>query len=56
MSDPMSPLDPTAVPGGAAPPPAPRWVKVAGVVALLLLLAFVVRHVIAGGIGNHGGS
>lgn len=32
---------------------APRWVKAFGIVALLLLLAFVVAHLAGGGFGHH---
>lgn len=32
--------------------PAPRWVRVFGVVAILLVLAFVVRHLVGGGFGR----
>ena len=33
--------------------PTPRWVKAFGVVALVLLLAFVVLHLAGGGSGEH---
>lgn len=32
----------------------PRWVKVAGVVVLVLALLFVLRHLGSGGLGQHG--
>ena len=32
---------------------APRWVKVLGVVAVVLILAFVISHLMGGGLGNH---
>lgn len=37
-----------------APPPTPRWVKVFGLVALLLILAFLITHLAGGGLGRHG--
>ena len=36
------------------PPPTPGWVKVFGVIALVLVLAFVVSHLAGGGMGRHG--
>ena len=41
-----------------APPPTPRWVKVSGVIALLVVLVIVVLHLTGnslGGPGSHGG-
>lgn len=35
--------------------PTPRWVKVFGAAALVLILAFVVLHLTVGGLGGHGG-
>lgn len=32
----------------------PRWVKVFGLVALVVVVAFVVIHLTVGGLGNHG--
>ena len=43
--------------GPAAPSdvdaPTPRWVKAFGVVALLILVAFVALHLAGGGFGHH---
>lgn len=35
------------------PPPTPRWVKVFGVVALVLMALFVILHLAGGGSGGH---
>ena len=35
------------------PPPAPRWVKVSAVIALIALIAVVVIHRSGGGLGHH---
>lgn len=35
------------------PPPAPKWVKVSAVAALLLLITVVIIHLSGGGFGNH---
>jgi hypothetical protein len=32
----------------------PRWVKVFGIVALVVVVAFAVIHLTVGGLGNHG--
>jgi hypothetical protein len=32
----------------------PRWVNVSAVIAVALVLAFVVVHLVGGGMGNHG--
>lgn len=34
----------------------PRWVKIFGAIALLLIVLFVYRHLVTGGMGNHGPS
>jgi hypothetical protein len=31
----------------------PRWVKVFGIVALIVVVLFVIVHVIGGGMGGH---
>lgn len=41
-------------PQSDSPPPAPRWVKVMGAIALLLVIAFVVSHLLGGGFRGHG--
>jgi hypothetical protein len=38
----------------ASPEQTPRWVKVFGLVALVVVVAFVVVHLTVGGLGNHG--
>ena len=43
-------LPPDAADGEAG---TPRWVKAFGLVALVLLLAFVVLHLVGGGFGHH---
>ncbi|MFI9550831.1 hypothetical protein [Nonomuraea endophytica] len=35
------------------PPPAPKWVKISGIVAAILLLAFLIAQVLGVG-GEHG--
>ena len=34
-------------------PGAPRWVKVFGIVGVLLLLLFLILHLTGGGLGSH---
>jgi len=42
-------------PDPEAPPGVPRWVKVFGIVLLILILVFVVLHLTGNGLGNlHG--
>jgi cbb3-type cytochrome oxidase subunit 1 len=42
-------------PDPGAPPGVPRWVKVLGIVFLVLVLVFVVLHLSGNGLGNlHG--
>lgn len=38
---------------GEGPPPAPRWVKVSAILAVILLLGVVIVHLAGGGLGNH---
>ena len=38
---------------GESPPGAPRWVKVFGIIALVLLVLFVARHLTSGGFRGH---
>ena len=33
--------------------PTPRWVKVFGAIALIVLVTFVIVHVVGGGPGRH---
>jgi hypothetical protein len=40
-------------PGRGAAPSTPRWVKVSGIIAGLLVLAFLVMHVAGGGMAGH---
>jgi hypothetical protein len=39
--------------GRESPPAAPRWVKVFGIIALVLLVLFVARHLTSGGFRGH---
>lgn len=39
------------VPDRGSPPPAPRWVKVSGIIVLLLVLVLVILHVTGNGFG-----
>jgi len=34
--------------------PAPRWVKLLGIAAIIFVLAFAVMHLLGGGLGHHG--
>jgi hypothetical protein len=34
-------------------PSTPRWVKAFGLIALVLILAFVIAHLAGGGLGHH---
>jgi hypothetical protein len=38
---------------GDRPPPTPRWVKVFGAIAALLLALFLVTHLLGGGLRGH---
>jgi hypothetical protein len=38
---------------GDRPPPMPRWVKVAGILAALLIATVLIVHLAGGGMGNH---
>jgi hypothetical protein len=40
-------------PGRGAAPSTPRWVKVSGIIAGVLVLAFLVMHVAGGGMAGH---
>ncbi len=40
-------------PSGRTDEPAPRWVRVSGAAVLLLIFAFVARHLTAGGMHSH---
>lgn len=40
-------------PDGESGAGAPRWVKVFGIIALVLVLLFVILHLIGGGLGGH---
>ena len=46
-------VDPPPYPGSDGDTGTPRWVKVFGVIALLVLLLFVILHLIFGGFGGH---
>ena len=35
-------------------PPAPRWVKVFGLIAVVLVVGFVILHLAGGGFRGHG--
>jgi hypothetical protein len=38
----------------SVPPPAPRWVKVFGILIGVLLVIVIILHLIGRGMGNHG--
>ncbi|WP_164835844.1 hypothetical protein [Actinacidiphila soli] len=40
-------------PGRGPAPITPRWVKVSGIIAGVLVVAFVVMHIAGGGMGGH---
>jgi hypothetical protein len=44
----------SAAHGRGSAPNTPRWVKVFGIVALVLVLLFVIVHLTGHGLGNHG--
>ena len=57
MTDPPSPPDSAGDNDighdGESPPSVPRWVKVFGIIALLLVVLFVARHLTGGGFRGH---
>lgn len=40
-------------PDRGSPPSTPRWVKVFGIIAIVLVLLFVILHLAGGGFGGH---
>ncbi len=40
-------------PAGNQPPATPRWVKVFGIVVIVLVLLFVILHLTGRGFGGH---
>jgi hypothetical protein len=38
---------------GDEPPGTPRWVKVFGIIAIILILLFVILHLTGRGLGGH---
>jgi len=40
-------------PGPSLEAPTPRWVKVFGIIAIMVLVAFVILHLAGGGPGRH---
>lgn len=46
------PLSPDRSPTTDRPPPTPRWVKVSGIIVIVLVLLVITMH-LAGGLGNH---
>jgi hypothetical protein len=38
-------------PGRGSPPNTPRWVKVFGIIVIILVLLFVILHLTGGGFG-----
>lgn len=42
-------------PDRESPPPKPLWVKVFGIVGVILVLLFIVLHLTGNGFGGHGG-
>ena len=57
MADPTLPSDSSDDAGigrdSESPPGAPWWVKVFGIIALVLVLLFVARHLTSGGFRGH---
>ena len=45
--------DPDAGPDPESPPPAPRWVKVFAILAVVLAVLVVIRHAAGGGMHGH---
>jgi hypothetical protein len=51
---PNRPNDDPGVGGdGESPPATPRWVYAFGIIAVVLVLAFVVSHLVGGGFRGH---
>jgi hypothetical protein len=42
-------------PDRESPPSTPRWVKIFGIIALVLILLFVILHLTGNSPGGHGG-
>lgn len=36
-----------------SPPPTPRWVYAFGIMAIVLILAFIISHLVGGGFRSH---
>jgi hypothetical protein len=56
MADPPAPPDTGAVPAPGTPPGTPRWVKVFGIIALVLIVLVVIMFLTGSGHGpsRHG--
>lgn len=54
MSDPPTDRDITDGADSESPPATPRWVYALGVIALILVAAFVTSHLAGGGFRQHG--
>lgn len=52
---PESNEDSNVEPGRGSPPSTPRWVKVFGIIALVLVLLFIILHLTGNNFGGHGG-
>jgi hypothetical protein len=52
MTDPRPHIDSDADAGDETPG-TPRWVKVFGIIAIILVLLFVILHVTGRGLGGH---
>jgi hypothetical protein len=52
MADPSRYADSKSDSGDVAPGP-PRWVKVFGTIAIILVVLFVILHLTGGGLGGH---
>jgi hypothetical protein len=46
-------VDPPPYPDAAGEAGTPRWVKVFGIIAIILALVFVIVHLAGGGLGGH---
>lgn len=40
-------------PDRESPPGTPRWVKVFGIIVIVLVLLFIILHITGGGLGGH---
>lgn len=55
VDQPSSPANNDLDPDPGSPPSTPRWVYAFGIIAIILVLLIVIRHVIGGGFQSHMG-